>query len=128
MAETDTCGHEVGDEGELVGRDPREMSVVELGELGHKRMSPLKALRARCIDCCAGSRHEVRLCTAVACPAWPFRMGANPYRTKRELSEEERSELRGRLAAARDRSPVPQGGEQQLGSKGTRTPENETFA
>ena len=128
MAETNTCGYEVGDEGELVGRDPREMSVVELGELGHTRMSPLKALRARCIDCCAGSRHEVRLCTAVTCPAWPFRMGANPYRTKRELSEEERSELCRRLAASRDRRPVPQGREQQLGSKGTRTPENETFA
>jgi hypothetical protein len=119
MTETDACGYEVDDDGELVARDPRDMSVVELGELGHKRMSPLKALRARCIDCCAGSRHEVRLCTAVTCPAWPFRMGANPYRTKRELSEEERSELRQRLATARDGRPIPQGGEQQLGSKGT---------
>ena len=128
MTETDADGREVNDEGELVGRDPREMSVVELGELGHTRMSPLKALRARCIDCCAGSRHEVRLCTAVTCPAWPFRMGANPYRTKRELSDEERSELRRRLAAGRDQPPVPQGREQQLGFEGTQTPEIRFFA
>jgi hypothetical protein len=32
-------------------------------------MSPLKALRLRCIDCCADQPSEVRLCTAVTCPS-----------------------------------------------------------
>jgi hypothetical protein len=63
-----------------VGRDPRRVSRDEVIAAGHKPISPLKALRLRCIDCCADQPSEVRLCTAVACPSWPFRMGANPWR------------------------------------------------
>ena len=66
--------------GHDIGRDPRRMTGDELAALGHQRMGPLKALRLRCIDCSGGSANEVRLCTAVQCPAWPFRMGANPWR------------------------------------------------
>lgn len=61
-----------------VGRDPRRMSTGELEQLGHARVSPLRALRLKCLDCCNGSTQEVRLCTAVDCPSWPFRMGGNP--------------------------------------------------
>jgi hypothetical protein len=66
--------------GHDVGRDPRRMTADERTALGHQRMGPLKALRLRCIDYSGGSDAEVRLCTAVQCPAWPFRMGANPWR------------------------------------------------
>jgi len=62
-----------------VGRDPRAMSPAELERLGHRRISPLKALRLKCLDCCNGSAQEVRLCTAVDCSSWPFRMGRNPW-------------------------------------------------
>ena len=62
-----------------VGRDPRAMSADDLEQLGHVRVSPLRALRAKCLDCCNGSPQEVRLCTAVDCPNWPFRMGKNPW-------------------------------------------------
>ncbi|MEI4233735.1 hypothetical protein [Roseovarius sp. D22-M7] len=79
-----------------VGRDPRGMSANELEQLGHARMSPLRALRLNCLDCCNGSAQEVRLCTAVDCPSWPFRMGKNPWR--RKLDQEERAALRARLA------------------------------
>jgi hypothetical protein len=82
-----------------VGRDPRQVSRDELIAAGHKPMSPLKALRARCIDCCADQPSEVRLCTAVTCPSWPFRMGANPWR---EISEGRRKAGR-RLAARQAR-------------------------
>ena len=27
-------------------------------------MTPMKAIRAKCLDCCCGSSNEVRLCTA----------------------------------------------------------------
>ena len=74
-----TIGLEEHD-GNAVGRDPRTLSVDELQQLGHARMSPLKALRQRCVDCCAGSAREVRLCVSVTCPSWPFRMGRNPWR------------------------------------------------
>ena len=63
-----------------VGRDPRTLSADELEQLGHARVSPLRALRLKCLDCCNGSAREVRLCTAVDCPSWPFRMGKNPWR------------------------------------------------
>ena len=75
-----------------IGRDPRQVSRDELIAAGHKPMSPLRALRARCIDCCAAQPSEVRLCTAVACPSWPFRMGANRWR--KEASEAQREARR----------------------------------
>ncbi len=62
-----------------VGRDPRSMPNTDLKHLGHARVSPLRALRLKCLDCCNGSATEVRLCTAVDCPSWPFRMGKNPW-------------------------------------------------
>ena len=77
--------------GALVGRDPRQMTTEELEQLGHERISPLKALRLRCLDCCAGSASEVRLCVSVTCPSWPFRMGRSPWR--QPLSEETRERL-----------------------------------
>ena len=67
-----------------VGRDPRRMNRDELTNAGHAPMSPLKALRLHCIDCCANQPSEVRLCTAVKCPSWPFRRGLNPWRTPSE--------------------------------------------
>ena len=40
-----------------------------------ERVSRSKAIRLKCIDCCAGQVAEVRKCTAVDCPLWRFRMG-----------------------------------------------------
>ena len=37
--------------------------------------SPLKAIRAKCIDCSGGNKAEVRLCPSKTCPLWPFRSG-----------------------------------------------------
>ncbi len=62
-----------------VGRDPRTMTTVELDQLGHARVSPLRALRLKCLDCCDGSASRIRLCPSVDCPSWPFRMGRNPW-------------------------------------------------
>jgi hypothetical protein len=78
----------------LVGRDPREMTRAELGAMGHEPMSPMEAIRSHCLDCCAGSAHEVRCCVAMACPSWPFRTGKNPWRSP--ISEERREALRER--------------------------------
>ena len=91
--------------GRDVGRDPREMTAAELSVLGHQPMSPLKALRLRCIDCFGDSANEVRLCTAVQCPAWPFRMGKNPWRSP--VSEARRNQARA-LADRRARRAVEQ--------------------
>ncbi len=40
---------------------------------GIKPLTPLKAIRTRCMDCCGGSRSEVRKCVAHDCASWPGR-------------------------------------------------------
>lgn len=62
--------------------------------------NPVKAIRAKCLDCC-GSSNEVKLCPCADCALYPFRLGRNPYRTKRELTPEQRAAMRDRLQAAR---------------------------
>lgn len=63
--------------------------------------NPVKAIREKCIDCCCGSTTEVALCEATDCPIHAFRFGKNPYRTKRELTEEQRIAAAERLSKAR---------------------------
>lgn len=63
--------------------------------------NPVKAIRLKCLDCCAGQRTEVEKCTARQCALFPFRLGKNPFRTKRELSGEERERLAQQLARGR---------------------------
>jgi hypothetical protein len=96
--------------GHAVGRDPREMTPEELRGAGHKPTSPLQALQARCLDCCAGQANEVALCPVVECPAWPFRMGANPWR--RPASEGRREAARRSMerinARRRGKAHVPE--------------------
>jgi hypothetical protein len=84
------------DEGELIGKHPREVPS-EILALYHSERNPLKAIRERCLDCCCGQPMEVRKCTAVSCPSWPFRMGVNPFRQKRKLSAEQKQAMAERL-------------------------------
>jgi hypothetical protein len=57
----------------------QSMTPETLKAMGHRRMPPLKALRLRYLDCCVSSAHEVALCAATKCSAWPFRLGHNPW-------------------------------------------------
>jgi hypothetical protein len=41
-------------------------------------MTPIKAIRIKCLDCSAESEKEVRLCPILTCSLYPFRMGKNP--------------------------------------------------
>lgn len=43
-------------------------------------LSPLKSIRAKCLDCMCDQPQEVRLCPSENCPLWPYRMGHNPNR------------------------------------------------
>ena len=43
-------------------------------------MTPIKSIRAKCIDCCCGDKKEVRLCPIERCPLWPYRMGKRPVK------------------------------------------------
>ena len=64
--------------------------------------NPVKAIRAFCLDCCGGNSGFVKDCPALRCALYPFRLGKNPYRTKRELTEDQREKLRIRLQKARE--------------------------
>ena len=63
--------------------------------------NPVKAIREKCIECSCGSPLEVRECAVTKCPLYPFRFGKNPYRSKRELSEDQKAMLAHRLAESR---------------------------
>lgn len=41
-------------------------------------MTPLKAIRAKCLDCCCGQWYEVKMCTVKGCPLYEYRFGHNP--------------------------------------------------
>jgi len=40
--------------------------------------TPIKAMRAKCIDCCCGSHKEIKECTVIDCDLYPYRMGRRP--------------------------------------------------
>ena len=63
--------------------------------------NPVKAIRAKCLDCCCGSSDEVKLCHIDTCALHPFRLGRNPYRSVRQMTPEAKLELSVRLANAR---------------------------
>ena len=75
-----------------------ERKTTTAGEL-----TPLKAVRAKCIDCSGGSIHEVKLCVIPECPLYPFRLGKNPYRKRRKLTDQQRREIAERLRKSRAR-------------------------
>lgn len=43
-----------------------------------KKLTPMKAIRAKCIECSGGSAYEVRLCPIKKCPLYPYRSGHRP--------------------------------------------------
>lgn len=59
-----------------------------------RHVTPLKAIRLKCLDCCCGSSVEVSECPCGDCSLWVFRFGKNP---NVRLSDEER-ERRSRMA------------------------------
>jgi|TARA_Y100000310_G_scaffold88415_1_gene85379 hypothetical protein len=60
------------------------------------------AIRAFCMDCLGYSPDDIRDCTSLTCVLWPFRMGTNPFRAKRQLSDETKDRSRARLAKLRE--------------------------
>ena len=61
-------------------------------------MTPVKAIRAKCIDCMCGQIYEVTKCPCEDCSLWPFRMGKNPNCKRKKgdvagTSDEEESEV-----------------------------------
>ena len=49
-----------------------------------ERITRGKAIRLKCLDCFCGSNAEVRICPAINCPLWRYRLG---YEDKKETNE-----------------------------------------
>jgi hypothetical protein len=78
-------------------------------------VTPLKAIRLKCLDCCNGQRDEVLHCQVPGCPLYCWRFGRRPKDQEkailgrlakekpigRTLSPEQRAKMQARLAAAR---------------------------
>ncbi len=41
-------------------------------------LTPLQAVRLKCLDCADGSRGEVKECAVQGCELWPYRFGRQP--------------------------------------------------
>lgn len=91
---------EVETEAETEGVESEDESLRIEGYKGPVITSPIKAIKAHCIECCGGSYSEAKQCTATKCPLWCFRCGKNPYR-KYVMTEEQRAATAERLMKAR---------------------------
>ena len=98
-------------------------SAVACIAAGHKRMRPLAAIRAKCLDCTCYQVQEVKLCEAVKCPLWPFGAGRHPYKKPPSTSgaPRERSATGTWIAldAPSQKSPANDGGLSEGKASGT---------
>ena len=56
-----------------------------------KKLTPIKAIRAKCLDCCCDQANEVKNCPCDDCTLYQYRLGRNPNIKPRELSDEQRA-------------------------------------
>ena len=42
------------------------------------RLTPIKAIRKKCLECCKGQVKEVRECSIKKCALWAYRHGHRP--------------------------------------------------
>ena len=82
--------------------DPRDLGPEDMQRLGVRRVSRGDAIRQMCLACMGGSPTFVRECESGGCPLYWFRMGTDPFREAREMSDEQRAVMAERLAKARE--------------------------
>ena len=63
----------------------------------YENTNVLRAIKLKCLDCSTYNINEIKECPVNKCPLYPFRLGKNPFRKKKELSEEERNKLSERM-------------------------------
>lgn len=68
-------------------------------------LTPIKSIRAKCLDCCCGSSNEVKLCpkgpsAEIPCALYEYRFGKRPVSMRREYTPEQRAGMAARLKTA----------------------------
>lgn len=83
----------------------KEQILAECEQYGIQKISPIKAIKEKCIDCCCGQRKEVEVCGVPECALYPFRFGKNPFTNKTvNLTEEQKIERANRLREMRSKN------------------------
>ena len=54
-----------------------------------KRLTPIKAIRKACLQCCCGQTAEIRYCTIPSCGLYPYRLGRRPRKDDYHYREED---------------------------------------
>ena len=61
--------------------------------------TPIRAIRKKCMDCTCNQPKEIRLCTIIDCPLYPYRFGHRPDKatidTLKEFYEKNTEPARG---------------------------------
>lgn len=68
-------------------------------------MTPMEAIRAKCLDCCYDNAYEVRMCSCKKCPLYDFRFGKNPNIKLSEAERKRRSEQAKKSALFAEKVP-----------------------
>lgn len=53
------------------------------------KRTPIKAIRAKCLDCTCGQMGEIRECPIVDCPLYEYRMGHRPKDNESEVADDD---------------------------------------
>jgi len=72
------------------------------GGMISKTLTPIKAIRQKCLECSNWSFSEIEQCPISDCALYPFRFGKVPGRKKRILSDEQRKIVAERFRKARE--------------------------
>lgn len=67
-----------------------------------KKQSPLNAIKEYCIRCSGDSYSEMKRCSSEDCPLFCFRLGKNPFRKKRQLTDEQKARVAERFKQYRE--------------------------
>jgi len=58
-----------------------------------KGLTPLKTIRSKCYDCSNHQPKEIRFCSVIECPLWPYRLGHRPTTEDTETHLQARTAL-----------------------------------
>jgi len=61
----------------------------------NKKMTPLKAIKEKCLNCSGWERRSVKNCEHTDCPLYFFRFGKNPHMQRPEYPEGQRFKKHG---------------------------------
>lgn len=68
-----------------------------------QKTSPMKAIKLFCrSQCCCDDMDNWKNCNITDCQLYPFRLGKNPFRKKRKLTDKQRQAIADRLQKARE--------------------------